>query len=315
MEPVVVKRDRKAAEEEENRFLKLREKSYWRAVECLVPSSSVSVRRVLSTAADPRSGARDVGNAILVDYGLTLELLKKANSAFFSLGKRQILSVHHIVVLLGLDVVMQVVLEHPVFSAIELKKRKGRLDHQKILMGLSVLSGLLAQEWAPRLGLDPVVARICATYQGLGHVLLSSIAPRAYSIMWEARREHRKMVLVSKTLTGWRPAELGLAVARSWNLPGVLRQCISRKGVRKGSYNQKVVKFYRLIYTCDGFMWAVASGAKSRQRGVADALDQELSISHKQFSKALRNAMSTMEKELPYLYLFLKEDIIGEILI
>ncbi len=314
MEPLVLKRG-KGADEEENRFLKLREKTYWRAVEYAVPSPSAAVRRILSTAADPRAGARDVGNAVLVDYGLTLELLKKANSAFFSLGKRQILSVHHIVVLLGLDVVMQVVLEHPIFSTLELKKRKGHQDLQKILMGLSVFSGLVAQELASRLDLDPVLARTCATYQGLGHLLLSSVAPRAYSVMWEARKNHRRMVLVAKTLTGWRPAELGLAVSRSWNLPGVLRQCISRKGVRKGSYNPKVIKFYRLVYTCDGLLWAIASASKSRQRSIITSLEDELSITVKQFSKAVRNAISNLEKEVPYLYGFLEDEFLGEILI
>ncbi len=313
MEPLVVKRGPRT-EEEENRFLKLRERTYWKAVEYAVPAPAAAVRRVLSTSANPLAGARDVGDALIIDYGLTLELLKKANSAFFALGKRQILSVHHVVVLLGLDMVMQVVLEHPIFSTMELKKRRGEDDLQKLLLGLSTLIGLVAQELAPRVDLDPIVCRTCATYQGLGHLLLASVAPEAYEKVWEARRDHRRMVVLSKTLTGWRPAELGVAVVRTWNLPGVLRQCISRKGVRRPVYNQKVVRFYRLIYICDSLFWGIACGSRQRQVAAMNDLKEELAIHPKIFSRAVRGALSSLDRDAPYYYRFL-EDVLGEVIV
>lgn len=313
MEPLVVRRG-KRSQEEENRFLRLREKTYWRAVEYVVPAPAAAVRRVLSTSADPRAGARDVGHAIFVDYGLTLELLKKANSAFFALGKRQILSVHHIVVLMGLDAVLQVVLEHPTFPTLELKKGRAGGDIQKLLLGLSTLLGLLARELATPLDLDPVICRTCATYQGLGHLLLASVAPRAYRLVWEARREQRRQVVVSKTLTGWRPSELALAVVRTWNLPGVLRQCIAKKGVRRPVYNQKVVRFYRLMAICDTLFWGIAAGSRRQQQAALDQLKEELSIRPRTFSRAMKGALAGLEQDTPY-YRLILEEILGEVII
>jgi len=165
----------------------------------------------------------------LKDYSLSLLLIRQAHSAFFAVDKKEIISMRHIVVLLGLDNITQIVMSCPRLPTSGpslVKFQKSPFGH---LMACSVMAATIATHLAPIWDEDPEKFAICTMFHHLGETIMAYVAPSAFKIIWELRHTPNNMRRMSKRMTGWTPAALGLELSRRWNLPRLIRLATAYK--------------------------------------------------------------------------------------
>jgi len=161
-----------------------------------------------------------IGGIIEQDMGMTANILKVVNSAFFGLP-RKIEKPAQAVSLLGLDVVKALVLSFQLFSSFDLRRIKGfSFD---LLWKHSVTTGGLAKLIAQEEGLDRKSvddAFFAGMLHDVGKLPLSSFAPEQYNHILEQVREKDQLLWeVEFEILGTSHAEAGAYLMGLWGMP------------------------------------------------------------------------------------------------
>ncbi len=214
-----------------SRALLLRQKVLMEALQINLPGISGNVRLALSMCADVNTGAAELSAALLKDYAITLALIKQAHSAFFSVDKTETCSMRHIVVMLGMDNVTKIVLSCPRLPSEGIQARKFKRSLLGHLMARSVMAGFIAWNIAPVWEEDPGKMAVCAMLYSLDDIAVAAVRPGAARVLWELRHAPRNMQKLSRKMVGWKPGELGMELAKRWNLPRQVRYSIAFNGL------------------------------------------------------------------------------------
>lgn len=168
------------------------------------------------TGDDSNASADKLSNVILRDFALTSKLLRLVNSAFYGTRAAEITSVSQAVVFLGLEQVRMTANSLTFFGHL---KGDSRALRESLMR--SFLSGLLARHLAKKMRLpEAEEAFISGLCQNLGENLAIYYFPDEYHDI-EIMRLEQGMTrqAASRGVLGVSYAELGAAVARTWNLP------------------------------------------------------------------------------------------------
>ncbi len=172
-----------------------------------------------------RSNASDLANVILKDYALTNKLLKLVNSAFYGLAAGKVTTVTRAVVVLGFDNIRLATLSLVLFEHF---KSKSNISALKDLVVSSFWSGVLARDIA-KMGdeVDPEEAFVCAMMSQLGKLLMIYYQPDNYRKICDRMLTHGDSeTKASKFACGVTYDELGMAVAKQWNFPPQIGNCM-----------------------------------------------------------------------------------------
>ncbi|HNP34976.1 MAG TPA: HDOD domain-containing protein [Woeseiaceae bacterium] len=182
------------------------------------------------TSDDSSADADKLANVILRDFALTSKLLKLVNSAFYGVRASEITNISQAVVLLGAEKVRMTANSLTFFG-----QMKGDSAILKDSMIKSFLSGLLARHLATRDKL-PVAeeAFICGMCQNLGENLVIFYFPDEHDDICELQASSKlEKLAAARGVLGVSYAELGAAVAKTWNLPPSIADAI--RGVPPGA--------------------------------------------------------------------------------
>ncbi len=168
------------------------------------------------TGEDSAACANQLSDVILRDFALTSKLLRLVNSAFYGTRAAEITSVSQAVVFLGLEQVRMTANSLMFFGHL-----KGDSAILKDALTRSFLSGLIARHLAQQMQLpraeEAFIGGLC---QNLGENLTIYYFPEEYDDI-RALQDEKNIgkAAASHGILGVSFAELGVAVARSWNLP------------------------------------------------------------------------------------------------
>jgi putative nucleotidyltransferase with HDIG domain len=182
--------------------------------------------KILAICRDPDSSMEDLANVVLHDAITTANLLKAANSAFFSRSK-PVDSVQQAVVFLGMDEVVDLVLMSN--SAQNLKKaQKGYGLATGDLWRNSVTSALISRMLSQKLGLaDEHLVFTGALLKDIGKVVLEQyVAKASQKILTLVQKEKYSFQEAEKDVIGINHAELGAMTARVWRFSPEMVQII-----------------------------------------------------------------------------------------
>lgn len=184
----------------------------------------VAVTRLLATLDEPSSAARDVARIIESDQGLTVKLLRLANSAAVGV-KEPIGNAHRATVLLGYGTIRGMALAYGLFTTMGSHQR-GPIDQHFWAHG--VAAGIAAQEIARRSRcMDPADAFALGLLHDIGQLVLAYFAGEHYRPIVE-RHESGGVPLqvLEQQELGCTHAQVGAAFLRQWNMPSALVHAI-----------------------------------------------------------------------------------------
>ena len=280
-----------------------------KALDMQVPALPRTVRMVHSLTSERLVDAKAIANAIMMDCGLTLKFFRVMNSAFFSPYRQDILSIRFMVVLLGLDNTAKIVSTVPLMNLSEhaLPAR---------IMAMSLLASEFIGALSEVTSLERESAVPCAMFASLGHLSLATVVPDAYVKLWTEEKFPWSRDTFKKT-TGWLPKDLALRIARGWNLPMAIRECIqpppdlSRVKEDKKAMMVTVSSLEQMLFCA-----ALMRDSNEPQTRLRDRIRKVLRLDNKKFSKAMKDGVLNFEKNNPVFYeLLRKEGILSRIMI
>ncbi len=188
---------------------------------------SSSVQTIINMEDDSLSGNREIVVSVLRDFGLTTKLLRAANGT--SRGKNNVSNIDQAISVLGLNTVQNTCGELPMLSNLS---NKAQLTHLNAEIAAAFFCGTLAatvtRHNAPRYNAQE--AQVCGVMQNLGriaaHYYLYEQVAKSHGL--QAERNLTEDEAVALTL-GFGFDFIGTQIARHWNFPDVLVQCIEAK--------------------------------------------------------------------------------------
>jgi HD-like signal output (HDOD) protein len=182
------------------------------------PALSDTISAVNRAAASDRAPVGVLCNSILKDIALTGRLLKIVNGSHLNQFGGSISTVSRAVAILGYDAVRNVAMSLALFEHMHDRANAVALKDQVVRI---YFSGLLARAFAAGAGLqDAEQAFVCAMFHRLGKLLATFYLHEEAQIVqrhmnnkgWAEERASREVLGLSYE-------DLGVGVARAWNLP------------------------------------------------------------------------------------------------
>jgi len=170
------------------------------------------------------ASSEQLANVVLRDFALTSKLLKLVNSAFYGTRTIEITSISQAIVFLGVEQLRMTANSLSFFGHM-----KGDSAVLKDAMTRSFLSGLISRHLARQAHLKAAEeAFICGMCQNLGETLVIYYFADDYADILELQASKQlEKSAASRGILGVSYADLGAAVARTWNLPASIVDAIS----------------------------------------------------------------------------------------
>ncbi len=188
-----------------------------------LPGFSMTVTKVMHLSNDMRASPKDLIHAISLDPVLTAEVLRLINSAYFGM-KQAVVSLNRAVILLGVNTIKNVALGSAVIGAMKMRNFKYFSSDEFWEHSLGVATG--SKILAARLGV-PAQERDEYFIAGLLHdigkvVLVQHYADEFANLSDPAYQPGVPKSAVEEKFIGISHAELGMLIAKKWELPPLL---------------------------------------------------------------------------------------------
>lgn len=183
-----------------------------------LPALPQSAIRLMELSRDPDNGPPEFAVPIEADPGLTGQILKFVNSAYFGFS-REISNVKMAITLVGIRTVKNFALWSAVFSLMP-NPRCGPFDLKRLWQD-SLRRALFSRAFAKQLGIKDCEESFSAgLLQDMAVPLLAKEMPREYLALLEAReKEGRRLSELELEMFGWTHAQAAAAMARGWKMP------------------------------------------------------------------------------------------------
>jgi len=187
-----------------------------REIDRLKPVSYVG-DKIMDIVSNPDSSLSELVDIVEYDQGMTANLLRICNSAYFGLAK-EITSVKQAVAFLGLDKVASLIMMGN--SAENFREAQEGYDlTEGELWRYSVSSALMAQDLAEKRHLNNVsLVFTAALLKDIGKVILNTYVKGSFEAINKAVQDNGLTFLdAEKEVIGIDHAEIGARVAEQWN--------------------------------------------------------------------------------------------------
>ncbi len=182
----------------------------------LKPFSQVA-SQILTVSEDPDRSMNDIAEIIVYDPSITSTLIKRCNSAYYSLP-RQVESVQEAITYIGLDEVVSLVLIDQC-SGNFVKKQDGYGLYEGELWKHSVFSAIVAKKLAKIKKAENInLIFTAAMIKDIGKIILDRfVSDRYKKINYLINEKKYSFMEAEKKIIGVNHAELGALIAKMWN--------------------------------------------------------------------------------------------------
>ncbi|MCA9049599.1 MAG: HDOD domain-containing protein [Planctomycetaceae bacterium] len=233
-----------------------------------IPALPQAVTEFAERAADPDAEIRDLALIVETSTGLTLELLKYANSSLFG-GVRPIHSVAGAIARIGINGAKTYLVAVGMKAAS--KAMESRLMNQRIAWNESLQKALFARATARRLKMDEGLAFMGGLLQDFLLLALTNRFDREYVRFLETdAREGRDLAEWEQQRFGWNHASAGALVAHQWHFPDDLLCAIYYHHSLRDTLTNPDMEFFRLFpITLSGLL---PDQLRQSSRGMAELI-------------------------------------------
>lgn len=232
----------------------------------LLPSPPEYIDEIFDRMHDEEVSLAEIGKTISKDMGMSSNILKITNSAFFSLP-RHVSSVEEAVVLLGLDIVKALILANHIFSFFDFSKIQN-FSYQ-LLWDHCLRTACMAREIAKSYTdnkIDIDNSFITGILHDIGKLVLGySITDKYNDIIQETRAKNHRLWKIERGLLGLSHAEIGAYLIGLWGM------------------DDDIVEAIRCHHEPSKF--DLSGGVLTAAIHVADVYDHQITVTHESYEK------------------------------
>ena len=190
-----------------------------------VPVLPEAVMKLNEALQEPECDVKKIANIINSDPGLSVEILKVANSAFFGF-KSEIKTVQQAVSALGLRNIESIAVAYGVQKAVK-NPDVGGFDFN-LFWSTSLYRALVSRELSKELKMgSPDEAFVAALLQDIALPVLLKEWFNEYKMVYETwLKEKRPLSEIENEKLSWNHAQAGAWMAKRWKLPAIHVCCI-----------------------------------------------------------------------------------------
>lgn len=217
-----------------------------------IPVFPQVISKVIALAENPNANAADFENEIMKDQGLTTQVLKLANSAYYC-GSRKVMTVSQATVRLGFKTIKNMVLASFVSKVLS-NEMQGYGLEKEALWRQSQLCAITARLIAKRIKYNnPEEAYTAGLLKDIGKVVLDTYLQDAYKIILQVVEDRQcSFIQAEEEVLGYHHGQVGGQVARKWQLPDELTQAIEfHHEPGRATLNKQLVG---IVHVADGMM-------------------------------------------------------------
>jgi putative nucleotidyltransferase with HDIG domain len=192
-----------------------------------MPAFPKSVQRILELSRDINCPPKELVSVIEKDPVMTMKLLRTLNSAFYSLPK-QITSVNHSIVFLGLNTIKNMALSIAVIGTLPQHNNAG-YDIQRYLMHSLVtasLARLLCQKFSKD-GTDPGDCNLAGLLHDFGQIVFAQFMPEEFKKALSYSADNNvPLFIAERHIIGVDHSAVGAMLVERWQFPKNLSEAI-----------------------------------------------------------------------------------------
>ena len=238
------------------------------------PALSETIRTVNRLTAASDKTTEQLAAAVVRDFALTNKILKVVNSAYYAGFAGKVGTISRAIVVLGIEPIRSLAASLMLFEHLS---GGGKAERVKVLIGKSMFSALVAREMAAEAGIaQGEEAFLAAMFHRLGELLVAFYLPEEdAAIEAEVAAGGCSRLHAEHTVLGVSCEQLGVAVARHWNLPTLITHSMKSpaKGRQRkpGSVEERLAQLAGLA---SQITERLADGARADDAGIAELLDR-----------------------------------------
>ncbi len=195
------------------------------------PAISTNITQITRRSShDTNSSASELANIILKDYALTTKLLRLVNASFYGQFGGEITTISRAVIILGFEQVRAAALSIILFE--HLQNNNQATELKGAACG-ALMSGIISREQAELMGDidsdDVETSFVAAMFHKLGKQLAIYYFPEEYGeIKGLVNNKGMEEAQAALAVLGVSYDDLGMAIAREWQLPDVIVNSMKR---------------------------------------------------------------------------------------
>ncbi len=189
-----------------------------------------TIASILKVTQDQKSGARDLAQIIRSDPSVSTEILKVANSVYFSRGGKRICDIRDAVVRIGFSQTKSIAMSLSVFQIMNHENYQTGFSHKEFWfhnLGVAVIAERIAKTCTL---VAPEEAFIGGLLHDLGILLLNEFFNDIFlDILDKTTNKGSRFIEVEKELLGFTHLEVISDLIEEWNFPDSLKQiCLDK---------------------------------------------------------------------------------------
>ena len=194
-----------------------------------LPTPPIVFHQIQKVINDPNVSAEQIANILAEDPAMSVKVLRLTNSAFYGLS-REIESVKHAVIIVGLEAIKNLVLSASVLDMFKGKTLDEDFQDKFWRHSLATAFGcrLLSKRLRDHVMVDPDSAFSAGLLHDVGKIILVCFLDDEYKRFKEARDTNNTMMDcdLEKEVLGYNHAEIGGLLTEQWKIPGKLTEAI-----------------------------------------------------------------------------------------
>jgi serine/threonine protein kinase len=191
------------------------------------PALSQTISAISRVTSGEAKNVQDLTAVLLKDFSLTNKLLRLVNSSGYGQFGGTISTVSRAVLILGFDAIRNLAVTLVLFEHLH---DKGQADKLRDDVIAALFTGIVARGISNAYGIrDPEEGFICGVFHNLGRMLVSYyLLDESVAVNREMQRSGATEEQAARMVLGVSYEEIGVAVARSWNLPDTIVRSMQR---------------------------------------------------------------------------------------
>ena len=258
------------------------------------PALSQTISTINRIAADSDESSQTLSAALLKDFALTNKLLRLVNSSTYSQFGGTISTISRAVMILGFDAVRSLAITLILFEHLQNKAQASLLREDVIA---SYFTGIIAHRVAGLCGLpDSEEGFICGVFHHLGKLLAGYYFYDESAEIAKRMQNGESEEKASRAVLGISHQELGIGIARSWNLPEKIVNSMQHIGSAQAQKSANATEKLKVVANLARELCRIASETPiARKPKELDQLGRDfggsLSLNKRQFAAVVEDSV------------------------
>lgn len=190
-------------------------------VDCLPTLKSVAARAV-QLCSDPKTPISTFVDVVSSDQSISSQILKLANSSYFA-HPRKITTIDKAIMVLGIDIVRDVVLSIAIFSLYHTLDDQSDFDLHEFWEHAYLTASVgkaLADKYDPE---KKELLFIAGLFHDVGKLVQHQIIQKDFLLLFiKSQREDVSLHVIERKILGFHHGDVGAVLLQNWNLPNIL---------------------------------------------------------------------------------------------